>query len=61
NSSEQSDRSASQLTPPIVQLSPSPSITTTSDILEKGSVTLSNELEKTTSVQPPSPICVILD
>ncbi|CAF3735582.1 unnamed protein product [Rotaria socialis] len=60
NSSEQSDR-ASQLTPPIVQLSPSPSITTTSDILEKGSVTLSNELEKTTSVQPPSPICVILD
>ncbi|CAM4742616.1 unnamed protein product [Rotaria magnacalcarata] len=61
NSSEQSDRSASQSTPPVVQLSPSPSITTTSDILEKGSVTLSNELEKVTSVQPPSPICVILD
>ncbi|CAF4453759.1 unnamed protein product, partial [Rotaria sp. Silwood2] len=52
---------APQLTPPVVQLSPTPSVTATSDIVEKGSVILSNETEKTTPVQPPSPICVILD
>jgi hypothetical protein len=67
NLSERSDRSrfyrlsffllsflsqaAPQSTPPIVQLSPTP----------EGSVTLPNEPEKSTSVQPPSPICVILD
>ncbi|CAF3361537.1 unnamed protein product [Rotaria sp. Silwood1] len=61
NSSEHSERSAPQLTPPVVQLSPTPSVTATSEIFEKGSVVLSNEPEKTTPVQPPSPICVILD
>lgn len=40
----------------IVQLSPTP------ELLDKdSSVTLPNEPEKTTPVQPPSPICVILD
>jgi hypothetical protein len=48
-------KAAPQLTPPIFQLSPTP------EIAEKGSVTLVNETEKTTPVQPPSPICVILD
>jgi hypothetical protein len=48
-------KAAPQLTPPIFQLSPTP------EIAEKGSVTLVNETENTTPVQPPSPICVILD
>lgn len=48
-------------TPPVVQLSPSPSITTASDIFDRGSSLVSNEPEKTVAVQPPSPICVILD
>ncbi|CAF3543065.1 unnamed protein product [Rotaria sordida] len=61
NSSEQSERNTSQLTPLVVQLSPTPSVTGTSEIFEKGSVILSNETEKTTPIQPPSPICVILD
>jgi hypothetical protein len=49
-------KAAPQLTPPIVQLSPTPELSS-----EKGSITHSNELEKITSIQPPSPICVILD
>jgi hypothetical protein len=52
---------APQSTPPIVQLSPTPPIPITSEISEKESIELSTETEKTTLVQPPSPICVILD
>jgi hypothetical protein len=52
---ERSDRTAPQSTPPVVQLSPTP------ELSEKGSVIVPNEIEKTIPVQPPSPICVILD
>jgi len=55
---ERSDRNVSQLTPPVVQLSPTPPIIAT---FETGSITLSSETEKTTPIQGPSPICVILD
>ncbi len=62
---ERSDRSVSkdtsQSTPSVVQLSPTIPISATSEITEKGSVILPSEAEKTTPVQPPSPICVILD
>jgi len=62
---ERSDRSVSkdtsQSTSSVVQLSPTIAISTTSEIPEKGSVILPSETEKNTLVQPPSPICVILD
>jgi hypothetical protein len=54
-------KDAPQSTPPVVQLSPTPPIPVTSELTDKGSVTLSTETETTTPVQAASPVCVILD
>ncbi|CAF1400559.1 unnamed protein product [Adineta ricciae] len=62
NSSERSDRNATELTPPVlVQLSPTPPIQVTSEMSDKGSVEHSAEAEKSHANQPSSPVCVILD
>ncbi|UJR28096.1 hypothetical protein I4U23_009351 [Adineta vaga] len=64
NSSEQYERSnqnVSESTPSIVRLSHTPPIQGTSEISEKGSIELPLDTEKSHTIQPSSPICVILD